>query len=114
MGDTNSSTYITMIRNPVDIFVSAWEYYKLGGSYKMTLGNLLQNNNIKQFLLDEFARAGPNVTKRKEGKMLGPNQLLFDLGIDNVYNEEAVNRKIMEMDEVFHLVMILEHFEARL
>ena len=45
--------------------------------------------------------------------MLGPNQLLFDLGIDNVYNEEAVNRKIMEMDEVFHLVMILEHFEVR-
>ena len=38
MGDTNRSTYITMIRNPVDIFVSAWEYYKLGGSYKMTLG----------------------------------------------------------------------------
>ena len=38
MGDTNSSTYITMIRNPVDIFVSAWEYYKMGGSYKMTLG----------------------------------------------------------------------------
>ena len=46
--------------------------------------------------------------------MLGPNQLLFDLGVDNVYNEEAVNRKIMEMDERFHLVMILEHFEARL
>ena len=47
MGDTNSSTYITMIRNPVDIFVSAWEYYKLGGSYKMTLGNFIQNNNIQ-------------------------------------------------------------------
>ena len=40
MGDTNSTTYITMIRNPVDIFVSAWEYYKLGGSYKMTLGKI--------------------------------------------------------------------------
>ena len=43
MGDTNSSTYITMIRNPVDIFVSAWEYYKMGGSYKMTLGKEFLN-----------------------------------------------------------------------
>ena len=69
---------------------------------------------MKSVFQDEFSRAGPNVTRRKEGKMLGPNQLLFDLGVDNVYNEEAVNRKIMEMDERFHLVMILEHFEARL
>ena len=43
MGDTNSTKYITMIRDPVDIFVSAWEYYKLGGSYKMTLGIRLIN-----------------------------------------------------------------------
>ena len=45
--------------------------------------------------------------------MLGPNQLLFDLGVDDVYNDEAVNKKIREMDERFHLVMILEHFEVR-
>ena len=38
MGNTNRSKYITMIRDPVDIFVSEWEYYKLAGSYKMTLG----------------------------------------------------------------------------
>ena len=38
MGDTSKTVYITMIRDPVDIFVSAWDYYKLGGSYKMTLG----------------------------------------------------------------------------
>ena len=63
--------------------------------------------------VDEFAKAGPNVTRRKGGKMLGPNQLLFDLGVDDVYNDEAVNKKIMEMNERFHLVMILEHFEVR-
>ena len=53
------------------------------------------------------------MTRRKGGKMLGPNQLLFDLGVDDVYNDEAVNKKIMEMDKRFHLVMILEHFEVR-
>ena len=112
MGDTNRSTYITMIRNPVDIFVSAWEYYKLGGSYKMTLGKgRLKQQCQNSVYEDEFARAGPNVTRRKGG-MLGPNQLLFDLGVDDVYNEQAVDKKIMQMDEKFHLVMILEHFEV--
>ena len=38
MGHSNQTTYITMIRDPVDIFVSAWDYYNLGGSYNMTLG----------------------------------------------------------------------------
>ena len=29
MGNTNRTTYITIIRDPVDIFISAWYYYKL-------------------------------------------------------------------------------------
>ena len=49
---------------------------------------------------------------RRKVHPIGPNQLLFDLGVDDVYNEQAVNKKIMEMDERFHLVMILEHFEV--
>ena len=38
MGDNTKTVYITMIRDPVDIFVSAWDYYKLNGNYKMTIG----------------------------------------------------------------------------
>ena len=34
--------------------------------------------------------------------------------MDNVYNEEDVKRKIAEIDNRFHLVMILEQFEVRL
>ena len=49
MGDPSRTVYITMIRDPVDIFVSAWEYYKLGSRYynNMTLGmfNAMYNNN---------------------------------------------------------------------
>ena len=43
---------------------------------------------------------------------VGPNQLLWDLGVDSVDSEEEVRRKIAQMDETFHLVMILEHFEV--
>ena len=40
MGDTSKTVYITMIRDPVDIFVSAWDYYKQGQTYKMTIGKI--------------------------------------------------------------------------
>ena len=40
------------------------------------------------------------------------HRLLSDLGVDNPDDEEAVNNKIKEMDQRFHLVMILEHFEV--
>ena len=43
---------------------------------------------------------------------VGPNQLLWDLGVDSVDSEGEVRRKIAQMDEKFHLVMILEHFEV--
>ena len=38
MGDTTKTVYITMIRDPVDIFVSSWYYEKMEGTYQMTLG----------------------------------------------------------------------------
>ena len=47
---------------------------------------------------------------RKNGK-LGANLLLWDLGVDDVYDEYAVDAKIAQVDKTFHLVMIMEHFE---
>ena len=41
MGDSSRTTYLTMIRDPVDIFVSAWHYYKFHRAYNMSLGNNL-------------------------------------------------------------------------
>ena len=51
------------------------------------------------------------MTRRKQG-LLGTNQLVWDLGVDDVNNEAKVEQKIKEMDEKFHLVMILEKFEV--
>ena len=41
---------------------------------------------------------------------------MWDLGVDadKIHDNEAVEKKIQEMDEHFHLVMILEHFEESL
>ena len=54
MGDTTKTVYITMIRDPVDIFVSEWDYYKLDGNYKMTLGK----NHGKVFRQKALSFAG--------------------------------------------------------
>ena len=62
--------------------------------------------------LEEFARSSSNVTSRKFGKRIGPNQLLWDFGVDHIYNDQVVEKKIKEMDDKFHLVMILEHFQV--
>ena len=37
------ATYITMLRDPVDVFESQWEYYMHEKLYGMTIGNLLTN-----------------------------------------------------------------------
>ena len=50
--------------------------------------------------------------RSKKVHKIGPNQLLWDLGVDSVDSEGEVRRKIVEMDERFHLVMIMEHFEV--
>ena len=32
--------YVTMLRDPVDLFESAYEYYKMDSKFGMTLGNI--------------------------------------------------------------------------
>lgn len=64
------------------------------------------------FYPDQFASSTENVTRRRKNQALGPNQLLWDLGVDDIYNDEAVTEKIKEMEDKFHLVMIMENFEV--
>ena len=68
---------------------------------------------VKDFNLEQFANSGPNVTKRRPTQSIGPNQLVWDLGVDNIYDDGTIQERIKHMDEKFHLVMILEKFEVR-
>ena len=113
MGSAEKTKYFTMIRDPVEIFISAW-YYSIHKKYKMTLGRILICKKKKEFVyLEEFVRAGPNIFDRKHmhGNK-GPNQLLYDFGVDNAENDQIVQKKIEEIDKTFHLVMILENFQV--
>ena len=79
------------------------------------MNNHIFNNHFDSDL-DAWARSGPEVTKRKNGQEIGPNQLLWDLGVDaeKMYDHNVVENKIKEMEDHFHLVMILEHFDESL
>ena len=65
------------------------------------------------FSLEQFSNSGPNVTQRRETQGIGPNQLVWDLGVDNIYDDETIMEQIKFMEEKLHLVMILEKFEVR-
>ena len=73
----------------------------------------MRTRPVKDFYLEQFANSGPNVTKRRVTQSIGPNQLVWDLGVDNIYDDATVQERIRFMDEKFHLVMILEKFEVR-
>ena len=114
MGGPSRSAYITMIRDPADLFVSAWDYYQLGPRYyqNMSLGKTRTVYSRPQSSLDQFVSSPESVTRRRPDQTMGPNQLLWDLGLDDVYNEGAVRETIELMDRTFHLVMILHKFEV--
>jgi len=101
MGNTNRTTYITIIRDPVDIFISAWYYYKLENRYQMTL--------------DQFSSASEEITKRKPGSgYIGANQILTDFSVYNIYDNDEVMAKVHEVENTFHLVLIVEKFQESL
>ena len=76
--------------------------------------SFFNSNSIKDnFSLEQFSNSGPNVTKRRETQGIGPNQLVWDLGVDSIYDDETIMERIKFMEEKLHLVMILEKFEVR-
>ena len=75
-------------------------------------GSLVNSYSIEAFSPEQFANSGPNVTKREVTLPIGPNQLVWDLGVDNIYDDATVRERIKFIEEKFHLVMILENFEV--
>ena len=97
----NDTVYISILRNPVDLFESLYSYAEL--------------NRIYQVDLEEFALAdktsGP--LSQRASKHLGQNQMLFDFGLATslLQNMTAIKEKIDEIDKRFDLIMIAERFD---
>ena len=94
------TTYITIIRDPVELFKSLWVYAGMDHYYQTDL--------------ETFATA-PKTGKyaNRAFKNLGRNQMLWDAGLSakDMDNLSAVKNKIEEIDKTFDLVLMAERFD---
>ncbi|XP_023332442.1 galactosylceramide sulfotransferase [Eurytemora carolleeae] len=100
LGGRAGVKYLTMIRDPVTTFESAWGYAQMSGFYKM---------DLETFALSPKT----GLLSKNPFKPFGQNQLLHDFGLhpDNFNNSSAVLEKILEIEANFNLVLLAERFQ---
>ena len=105
-----TTKYVTILRNPVDNYESAFNFAQLGKSFG--LGVAL--DSLEKFLdkpIQSYSHS------RKDIMMyLARNPMMFDLGLRFEYfqNLTAVKEYIQFLDNEFDLVMIMDYFDESL
>lgn len=100
-----STIFISILRNPVSLFRSMYDYYNMTDTFHKTLDDFLRD----EILIEKLSSI--RVYNR-----LGRNQMLFDFGYDSTIwdNETLILNAIEEIDENFHFIMIQELFDESL
>ena len=108
--------YITILRNPLDRFKSAWLFY----GYTRRTGVSSAEGPLNKFL------RSPNALEEIRKRLLKTNVYriynhisnsnLFDMGLEqeNLQNATLVKRYMDKMEEEFDLVMIADYFDESL
>ncbi|XP_071040423.1 galactosylceramide sulfotransferase-like [Parasteatoda tepidariorum] len=96
--------FVTIVRNPVDLFESLFSFYNLQHFYKERFDTLGKHEKPKGFY------------DKRMGNKIGFNQMLFDLGFDDKLftNETMIMDYIRFLDSVFDLVMVRERMDESL
>ena len=91
LNDQGDVTYISIIRDPIDLFVSMWDYRQMGPI----------NDSVLEITLGEPTNA------------LGANQMLRDFGVhyNDVFKKHIVMAKIQEIEKTFQLIMVAERYQ---
>ena len=97
--------YFSIVRDPVDVFISKWDYYGFSKAFKMDLETFATNKSIS------FREKKKNKKEVKLGMMLDD---FFGLPEGNLYNKSAVVAKIAQIDADFDLIMVMERFDESL
>jgi hypothetical protein len=100
-GDGKRGFYFSILRDPIELFTSLWDYTKKSNLYGVSL---------------ETYALSPKVGKladRRSNSNLGRNQMLFDFGLDHQKFDDmyAIREKIAEIDQTFDLILVEELFE---
>ena len=98
--------YFSIVRDPVDLFISMWDYYDFSTAFKMDLETFASNTS------DAFKKRTDRGVKKREGH----NMMLADFGlpVGSLDNESAVATKIAQIEADFDLVMVMERFDESL
>lgn len=97
-------TFVTILRDPVELFESSYSYYSMHEVYGGSMHEVLKYPKINRLHNIRFL-----------GK-IGINQMSFDLGFPEKYfqEKEQIEKFINEIDKQFNVVMISEYMEASL
>ncbi|XP_018014415.1 galactosylceramide sulfotransferase [Hyalella azteca] len=98
------SVFITVVRDPVNLFESLYNYFYLKYYYDLTLAQYMELPFGSQF---DMYRAA---------EKFGPDMMLFDLGYTVKANttDREFTEIINEVDKIFDLVMIAERIDESL
>lgn len=99
----NNTVFVTIVRDPVDLYESLYSYYNLNNVYKKTL-------------IEAIDKLSHNILNRRVYARVGANQMMFDLGFESQkhINSTHVKSYIKELDAIFDLVMIAERMDESL
>ena len=97
LSDHGDVFYFSIIRDPVELFRSWWDYISLDRQY---------NKTIEEYALS--AVKDTNITSKKHP--FGFNQILYDFGLPykDMNDRLKVEDKIKEIDETFDLILLAD------
>ncbi|MBN3316714.1 G3ST1 sulfotransferase, partial [Atractosteus spatula] len=103
------STYFTILRDPAELFESSFHYF---GKVVPLTWKISAEDKLAEFLHDPWRYYDPDGYNAFYLK----NLLFFDFGYDNNLSPEdpRVEESIRAIENRFHLVMLVEHFEESL
>ncbi|CAH1251153.1 GAL3ST1 [Branchiostoma lanceolatum] len=102
----NDSVYVTIVRNPSDMFESIFTYRRLDKTYHIS-----QPDSFKAFL------DSPSDFVEKYGRTEHTqNPLFYDLGYDSnqLTSSQTIRLAIDRIDRIFSVVMVADYFEESL
>ncbi|XP_071941078.1 galactose-3-O-sulfotransferase 3-like [Antedon mediterranea] len=107
----NRTKYVTILRNPVDQFVSAFKYF--------TFNKVVGVNNTEAAL--ELFMQNPKLYRNKFGRSsamwkYSRNNQMFDLGLEHSWHDNItiVKDKLEKLDEEFDFILIGDYLDESL
>ena len=107
-----TSKYVTILRNPVDTFESAFNYYHLGNNFGLGTDPVVSLEKFLERPSSYYYTSGKFVVK----SFFLRNPMMFDLGFSLrcFQNYTAVTDYINFLNKEFDLIMIMDYFDESL